>query len=149
MAITEEHEKAAAAFRGKHRQNKANPWLIRTDDGMIFPNVPLLAKKPNMRVYAGDIKAPVEERLKMLEGMPGRRSIVFDDVEPFNITKASKTELIQFAMDEYSEPIDETEHINKVRAVVCKMAGLDYNEIFGGGRTAGAAAGAGLQQPGA
>lgn len=144
MAITEEHEKQAASFRGKHRQNKAQPWLIRTTDGSIFPNVPLIAKRQNMRPYSGDINAPVEERMKMLAGMPGRRTVVFDEVEPFNITKASKTELIAFAMDEYSEVIGEDEHINKVRAIVCKLAELDYNEVFGGGR-----AGVGLQQPAA
>lgn len=133
MAITEAQEAAALTARGARRQNKAQPWLIRAD-GQIFPNVPLLAKRKNMRVYTGDIKAPLEERMRYLDGLPGKRRVVFDEAEPFNITKATKEELIAFAFDEYSEVIEPSEHINKVRALVCKLADLDYNEIFGGGK---------------
>lgn len=137
MAVTEATEIQAAAFRAKHRQDKVVPWLIR-DDGMIYPNVPLLAKLKTMRPYTGDIKAPLEERLKYLSGLPTRRAVTFDEPEPFNISTASKQELIAFAMDEYSEPIGEDEHLNKVRATVCSLCGLDYNVVFGGGKaTAG------------
>lgn len=131
--LTEQQQAAALNARSSRRQNKAQPWLIR-DDGQIFPNVPLLAKRKNMRVYTGDIKAPLEERMRYLQGMPGKRRITFDEPEPFNITKASKEELVAFAFDEYSEVIEPTEHINKVRAMVCKLADLDYNEVFGGGK---------------
>ena len=152
MAFDEATEERAAAFRAKKRQNSAIPWLIRTD-GMIFPNVPLIAKKPNFRPYRGDPGAPLEERLAYVQGLPGRRRVVVDaaEPEPFNITKATKDELVQFAMDEYSEPIDPEAHINKVRAVVCTLAGLDYNEVFGAGRRVAStndAAAAGLHPPG-
>ena len=135
--ITEQHEIQAAAFRSKTRQDKVNPWLIR-EDGTIFPNTPLLRQLKTLRLYTGPIDAPLEQRLKYLQGAPQRREIVFDEPEPFNISKASKTELIAFAMDEYSEPISEDEHLNKVRAIVCSLAGLDYGVVFGGGRTAAA-----------
>lgn len=159
MAITEQQESRALAARAARRQDKAQPWLIRTTDGAIFPNVPLLRAKPTMRVFVGDINAPVEERLRSLAiGGHQTRRVVFDEPEPFNITKASKEELIAFALDEYSEVIDADEHMNKVRAIVCSLASLDYNEVFGGaaaGGAEGAKAGGrarkteGLQQPGA
>lgn len=146
--MTEQQEAAALSARGARRQNKVQPWLIR-DDGQIFPNVPLLAKRKNMRVYAGDIKAPLEERMRYLQGLPGKRRVVFDEAEPFNITKATKEELIAFAFDEYSEVIEPSEHINKVRALLCKLCDLDYNEVFGGGKGNGtkAADTTGLQMP--
>lgn len=146
--LTEQQQAAAINARAARRQNKAQPWLIR-DDGQIFPNVPLLAKRKNMRVYTGDIKATLEERMRYLQGQPGKRRIVFEEAEPFNITKASKEELVAFAFDEYSEVIEPSEHINKVRALVCKLADLDYNEVFGGGKGShGKAADAvGLQTP--
>lgn len=146
--LTEQQQAAAINARNARRQNKAQPWLIR-DDGQIFPNVPLLAKRKNMRVFTGDINAPLEERMRYLQGMPGKRRVVFEEAEPFNITKASKEELVAFAFDEYSEVIDPAEHINKVRALVCRLADLDYNEVFGGGKAShGKAADAvGLQTP--
>ena len=149
MAFDEQTEERAAAFRAKRRQNRDVPWLIR-NDGMIFPNVPLIAKKPNFRPYRGDPGAPLQERLAYLEGLPGKRRVIVQEAEPepFNITKATKDDLIQFAMDEYSEPIDPAEHINKVRATVCKLAGLDYMTVFGSaGRRQVAPGGAGLEAP--
>jgi hypothetical protein len=146
--MTEQQEAAALNARSSRRQNKAQPWLIR-DDGQIFPNVPLLAKRKNMRVFTGDIKAPLEERMRYLQGLPGKRRVVFDEVPPLNITKASKEELIAFAFDEHSEVIEPSEHINKVRALICKLEDLDYNEIFGGGKASAgkASESTGLQPP--
>lgn len=143
--ITPEAEERIAANRGKTRQNKAVPWLIR-DDGMIFPNVPLIAKKQNFRPYHGDPGAPLPERMKYLQGfsMQRRRVVMSSPVvepEPFDIAKATKEELIEFAMEEYSHPIDPDTHLNKVRAEVAKLAGLDYNAIFKTGAQGGAAAG--------
>lgn len=155
MAITEQQESAALAARAARRQDKTNPWLIR-DDGTIFPNVPLLARRKNMRPYRGDISAPLEQRMRYLQGLPSQRKIVIDaEPETFNITKATKEELIAFAFEDYSEVIDAEEHINKVRSIVCSLAGLEYNEVFGGGPTGSrqrkvvTGEGAGLAAPGA
>jgi len=146
--LTEQQQAAAISARGARRQNKAQPWLIR-DDGQIFPNVPLLAKRKNMRVFTGDIKASIEERLRYIQGLPGKRRVTFDEPDPLSITKASKEELIAFAFDEHSEVIDPGEHINKVRALICKLEDLDYNVIFGGGKPNGGKASdsTGLQPP--
>lgn len=141
MAITEAQEEQAAAFRARKRQDRVIPWLIRVSDGTIYPNVPLIARKPNFRPYTGDLKASLEERMAYVEGLPGRRKIVFEaaEPEPFNIKLATKEELIAFAMEEYSEPIDENAHLSKVRAAVCRVAGLDYNVVFGNGTKSGRA----------
>lgn len=127
--ITPELEQRIAEHRGKTRQSKSCPWLIR-DDGMIFPNVPLIAKKQNFRPYHGDPAAPLDERMQYLQGLTHqRRRVVMSaplvEEEPFDIAKATKEELIAFAMEEYAEPIDPGEHLNKVRAIVAKLAGVD------------------------
>lgn len=70
MAITEAQEEQAAAFRARKRQDRAIPWLIRTSDGTIYPNVPLIARKPNFRPYTGDLKASLEERMAYVEACP-------------------------------------------------------------------------------
>jgi hypothetical protein len=127
--ITPELEKRIAEHRSKTRQSKTCPWLIR-DDGMIVPNVPLIAKKQNFRPYHGDPGATIEERMRYLQGFSHkRRAVVMSaplvEDEPFDIAKATKEELIQFAMEEFSEPIDPEEHLNKVRTIVAKLAGVD------------------------
>lgn len=127
--ITPEIEERIAAHRGKTRQSKTCPWLIR-DDGMVFPNVPLIAKKQNFRPYNGDPAAPLEQRMQYLQGLSHqRRRVIMSapvvEEEPFDIAKATKEELIAFAMEEFAEPIDPGEHLNKVRAIVAKLAGVD------------------------
>lgn len=136
--ITEAFEARVAAHRNATRQDQRVPFLIR-DDGVLFPNVPLIAKKPNFRPYRGDIKAPLEERMKFLRGVSGRRvintEVVADEEAPFDIAKASKDDLIKFAADEFGEIIDPADHLNKIRSQVAKLAGVDAATVFGGKRT--------------
>lgn len=137
--IDENFEARVAEHRGKNRQNRAVPWLIR-DDGVIFPNVPLIARKQNFRPYHGDINASLEERMNFLKGLSSRRRVintaaVADDQEPFDIAKASKDELIKFAEEEFGELIDPATHLNKIRSMVAKLAGVDAASVFGGKAT--------------
>ena len=46
MALDEAYEQRMTEQRARNRQDRKVPWLIR-DDGTIFPNVPLIAKKQN------------------------------------------------------------------------------------------------------
>ena len=135
--INEAFEARVAAHRSATRQDTKVPFLIR-DDGVLFPNVPLIAKKPNFRPYRGDIKAPLDERMKFLRGVSGRRvintEVVADEEAPFDIAKASKDDLIKFAVDEFGENIDPADHLNKIRSVVAKLAGVDAATVFGGKR---------------
>jgi hypothetical protein len=127
--MTEAIEERVAAHRSKTRQNKAVPFLIR-DDGILFPNVPLIARKQNFRPYHGELGATIEQRMEYLKGFSQRRRAVvmsepLVEEEPFDIARASKDDLIKFAMDEYSEPIDPDMHMNKIRSIVAKLAGVD------------------------
>lgn len=135
--INEAFEARVAAHRASTRQDIKVPFLIR-DDGVLFPNVPLIAKKPNFRPYRGDINATLEERMKFLRGVSGRRvintEVVADEEAPFDIAKASKDDLIKFAADEFGEIIDPADHLNKIRSVVAKLAGVDAATVFGGKR---------------
>lgn len=129
MAIDENLEERVAQNRGRTRQNKTTPWLIR-DDGMLMPNVPGIAKKNNYRPYHGALDATLEQRMEYLRGFGGRqrRAVVASapvEVEPLDISKATKAELIAFAEEEFGYTIDPDDHLNKVRSAVAKLAGVD------------------------
>lgn len=130
MAFDEGLEERVAAHRGRTRQNRAAPWLIR-DDGAIFPNVPNIAKKNNFRVYHGDIKAPLEERLRYLQGLPGKRRVIVsgeptDEAPPFDLAKCTKDELIAFAEQEYGYTLDPEKNLHTLRSEFAKVAGIEY-----------------------
>lgn len=144
--LDENFEAAVAQARGRTRQNKAVPFLIR-DDGLLMPNVPLIAKKQNFRPYHGDVKWSLEQRLEYLKGQQTKRRVintaaVADDEAPLDIAKATKEELIAFALDEFVHVIEPDTHLNKVRSIVAKLAGVDAGTVFGGNK-----APAGLQAP--
>lgn len=113
----------------EHRKATGTDWLIR-DDGALFPNVPTIAKKPNFRPYHGDPAATLEQRLQYLQGlMQQRRRVIMsepmDEPEEFDLSKASKEELIAFALDEFEMVIKPDEHLNVVRSIVAELAGVD------------------------
>lgn len=139
--LDENFEASVAQARGRTRQNKEVPFLIR-DDGILMPNVPLIAKKQNFRPYHGDVKATLAQRLEYLKGMRTSRRVintatVADEEAPFDIAKATKEELIKFAMDEFVYTIEPDTHLNKVRSIVAKLAGVDPGTVFGGKAPAG------------
>ena len=123
-------ERAVSEARGRIRQNKAVPWLIR-DDGMLFPNVPLIAKKQNFRPYRGKLDATLAERLRYLEGVPGQRphnltlsGPVEEEAPPFDLRRASKDECISIALEQFGQVLDPSKHVSQMRAEVARMAGL-------------------------
>lgn len=129
MAIDENLEQRVAEHRSKTRQNKTQPWLIR-DDGMIYPNTPLTAKNTRFRIYHGDVKASLEDRMRYLQNLGSKRRVInsataADDEAPFDIAKASKEQLIEFAQEQYGEILDPALHLNKMRSMVAKLAGVD------------------------
>lgn len=128
MAVTEQLEEAAADRRSRNRQSKTVPFLIR-DDGVLMPNVPLIARKKNFRPYHGDPAASLQERMEFLQGLSAKRRVInsaeqADEEAPFDIAKASKDELITFAEENYAVTLDPAMHLNKMRAEVARMAGL-------------------------
>jgi hypothetical protein len=123
MAITEQHEAAAAQQRGRKRQNKEHPLLIR-DDGVLFPNVPLVAKKANFRIYTGNPRATLEERKRYVK-MGGLRQVpelVNTDVPPFDVGNASKEDIILFARDEFGFELDAEKPLARLREDLIKLA---------------------------
>lgn len=129
MAIDEKLEERVAGHRSMTRQNKTTPWLIR-DDGMIVPNVPLIAKKNNFRPYHGDITASLDDRMRYLQNLGSKRRVInsavaADDEAPFDIAKATKDDLIAFAQEQFGEVLDPGLHLNKMRSIVANLAGVD------------------------
>ncbi|MBX3603190.1 MAG: hypothetical protein KF863_21425 [Rubrivivax sp.] len=130
-------EERVANHRARTRQNKEIPFLIR-DDGMLMPNVPLIAKNPRFRPYHGDVSASLEERMQYLRGETARRRVInsavqSDPAAPFDIAKASKDDLIAFAQEEYGYTVDPALHLNKIRSDVARLAGIDPKTIFSHG----------------
>lgn len=143
-------EVARAGHRSKARQDKQVPLLIR-DDGMLFPNVPLIAKKKNFRPYHGNPNATLEERMAYLAGRAGRRvmaSMPFEDDEPFDISTADRNALIDFAEAEYGEIMDPELSTKEIKVRVARLAGLippaaskgPVNDDDGGGDSEGGTA---------
>lgn len=146
MAIDEALEERVAEQRGRTRQNKAVPWLIRDPDASIWPNTPLLAKKQNMRPYHGPLHASLEERKRHLEGLGSRRRVVVSEATeapPFDLAKCTKDELIAFAEEEYGYTLDPAGNLHTLRAEFAKVAGVEYvipaNRGRGLGKSAAAA----------
>ena len=140
-AITEQTEQAVAESRGRLRQNKQVPWLIR-DDGIIFPNVPGIAKKKNFRPYRGKLDATLEERLNYLKGLPVNRqkftlSEPLDEEPPvFDLKRATRDECVQIALEQFGVTLDPSKHVNTLRAEVARLAGvLPPKEGSGGSGT--------------
>jgi len=150
--MTEAQEERVAANRSKTRQNKDVPWLIR-DDGVIRPNVPLIARKPNFRPYHGALDATLEERMNYLAGLSQhkRRQVVMsqplEELPPLDLSTASKEELLEFAMEEFSEPIDPELSEAEVRVAIAKLAGIELPKAGAGAtRQRKAAAAGGLSK---
>jgi hypothetical protein len=125
MAFTEQNEQVLANARGQRRQDKRVPLLIR-DDGMLYPNVPLVAKKNNFRPYHGDPKASLEERMRYLQGFgQQRRKVVFEQPdEAFELGKATADEIVAFAMQEYGAALDPSTPIDTLRAECYRLSQL-------------------------
>ena len=129
MAITDHQEQQVADARGRNRQDKHTPLLIR-DDGMLYPNTKLVAKNPRFRPYHGNPHATLEERMRYLQGLGPRTKVVFEQ-PVFDIGKADKDQLVAFAMDEYGAVLDPSKPINKLRQEVAKLAELEVQSPSG------------------
>jgi len=123
MAIDNAQEANIAARRARLRQKKDPPLLIR-DDGMLYPNTDLNAKKATFRPYYGDPKATLDDRLRFLNGLGAKRQVVFTPPEPFDVGLADKDALIQFAMEQYGAMLDSSKPLNTLRQEVVNLSEL-------------------------
>lgn len=119
MRIDDDAEKALSTSRARKRQKMDPPLLVR-DDGVLFPNVPLVAKKPNFRPYHGPTK-PAPSRAELIEYYNGasrgqKRAIVgFAPAEAFDLGKADADAIVNFAMEEFGAALDPRTPINELR----------------------------------
>lgn len=145
MAISDVMEQQQAArYQSRNKQDKKHPMLINIEDGRLVPNVPMLAGRkgdpvnkippimphPKYRVFTGDPKASKEQRLRWLEtsGQSGAMRAVVDSgadaPAAFDVSTASREQLVAFARDQYGEALDATgdTHLTKLRAQVRALA---------------------------
>ena len=139
--ITEAQEANLSAQITRGRQNTKIPFCIHVKDGRLMPNVPEILAHPDYRPYTGNYKASLDERMAYLRsggfGAPGRRAVVMPAVEdeahapvadePFDIAKASRQELVDFALEQWQESLDPATHLTTLRAQVAKLAKLHAN----------------------
>lgn len=120
-----QEEARAAERRSTLRQHKTVPLLIR-DDGVLYPNVPLVARKSNFRPYHGSAKASLEDRMRYLDGLGAKRAVIFTEEpeEPFDIGKADADQLAHFAQEQYGAVIDTSKPLKVLREQVFKLAQL-------------------------
>ena len=142
MPISEVMEqKMVEANRSRNAQDKKHPMLINIKDGRMLPNVPKLRTHKDYRVYMGDPKAPLDERLRVLQtqGMLQGAAVVDTqnnaehlkmgsvdgaDGEPFDIAKATREQLKAFAAGNYGVELDKdgSTHLMTLRAQVRDLA---------------------------
>lgn len=143
MPITEAQEARMLSERAaRNKQNPKHPYLINVKDGRLLPNVPALAGRPqkgqpgqpgfepakpghrNYRIYTGDPKAALDERMRWLQTQVGSvgRPITLVNIEPFDVGTATLDELIEFAQTEYGVALSKQLGLKAVRAEVIKLA---------------------------
>lgn len=131
--ISEQTEAKMAASRAARvsKQDKKHPMLINVEDGRLMPNVPLLRKNAKYRVFMGDPKTPLADRMRILEtqGIRNRAAVVDSsqqaaDAPEFDIGKAQRADLVKFALETYGATLDAAgdTHMNKLRAQVRTLA---------------------------
>jgi hypothetical protein len=103
----------------------AQARLLIRDDGMLCPFTKGAAMRPNMRPYHGDPKANKEDRLKWLAGTYGSTavtSIELQEAGSFDIGKANKGELLEFASNEYGVDLDSRKSEDQLRKEIVELA---------------------------
>lgn len=116
--ITESQEQNLANSRGKARQDKKVPLLINRDNLRLMPNTPLIRKRPQYMPYDGEATDDEATRRSYVTGNGSRRPRVVNsaaEADVFDIGKATKDELITFAMSEYSKMLDGSKDIRTLR----------------------------------
>lgn len=126
--ITEAQEArlADANARSKRKQDRTNPMVINIDDGRLMPNTPRLRAHPKYRVYGGDIKAPVPERMRWLAGalkqMPTKIVNSQAENDAFDVGKATADELVVFANEQFGMILDPAEPLPVLRKRIMARA---------------------------
>lgn len=117
--ITEKQEQAVADARGKNRQDKKVPLLINRENLRLMPNTPLIRRRPNYMPYDGKATDDEATRRAYVEGVgtPRRARVInsMAELDAFDVGKATKDELIAFAMSEYGKMLNPEMHLSTMR----------------------------------
>lgn len=133
--INEQQDAALSEAAGRAKQDRKTPFVINIHDGRLMPNTPRIRLKKDYRPYHGRGSASIEERMAYLRtegrGMPAKAPAVVDSDNfpvgeppppPFDISKASKEELITFAASQYGKVIEPNVHFMTARKMVREFA---------------------------
>lgn len=130
MISLQQEQASIDALRARRAQDKKNPFVINIHDGRLMPNTPRLRVHKDYRVYTGPVKDSTgESRLKWLDGnlMTARprvvNSLAGTPAPPvFDVGKASQSELIGFALDEYGLVLPEDMPVAEMRNRIMLVA---------------------------
>lgn len=127
MSISDSQQDGLSAIRAtKSKQDLAMPFLINRKDGRLMPNTELMRKHADYRPYTGSVKASLSERMLFLSSGATRPRMINstpeDEPEPFDIGKATKGELVDFAFNEFGAALDETADIRTLRKQLASLA---------------------------
>lgn len=120
MAVNEE----ALSRSMQPKQDKKVPLCINIHDGRLIANVKNVRDNINYRPYRGNPNASLEERMAYISSslVTGGRARVIntsdEDQEVFDLGKATKPELIAFALKEFNTPLSEGSDIRTLRKQV-------------------------------
>lgn len=108
----------------KRRQDKTNTHVININDGRLMPNVPMLREHKDYRVYTGSIEASLADRMRWIKGEVRRvpKVTYTSPTDAFDVGKATKDDLIVFAMEELALALDPSMHIATMRSRVLEAA---------------------------
>ena len=125
--LTDQQEKTlsnAQQRSAKRRQDKQFPHVVNVNDGRLMPNVLALRNHKDYRVYQGPKDASTDDRLRWLQGVSKTPKVTNSQAEAddFDVGKATKDDLIVFAMEQYGAPIDPAMDIRTMRKKIVEMA---------------------------
>ena len=111
------------ARSAKYKQDKTHPMVINIHDGRLLPNNKLLREHKDYRVYTGDIKADLPARMKWLKGFANTPKVInsAEAADNFDVGKATKEDLIGFALDTFGAALDPDKHIATLRKEVMAL----------------------------
>jgi hypothetical protein len=111
------------ARSAKYKQDKTNPMVININDGRLMPNNKVLREHPDYRVYTGDIKADQPARMRWLKGFANTPKVVNSAAaaDAFDVGKATKEDLVGFALDTFGAALDGDKHIATLRKEVMAL----------------------------
>ena len=118
---------AAATQRAKKKQDKTNPMvIINLSNGRVMPNTPRLRAHKDYRVYSGDIKAALPERMRWLEGQSkftAPKVVNSKEAEDmFDVGTATIDELVIFAVEQWGATLDPAKPAKVLRKEVMALA---------------------------